>query len=278
MLQTGVVSRNWYLLLLYCDCKGMRLVVGGDGLIGEAVTQYWESLGHTVLSSTRRRDQVSANKPYLNLSDVDSLDNLPDVEVVVLAAGVAHVNDCEDDPVASRKINVDGVIRVSRRFMKNSAHLIYISSSQVFDGSIPSRDPNDEVCPKSEYGQQKVDVENELSKYLRTSILRVSKISPPPLKILSDWEANLVCGKEIHPFFDMFLAPVALTVVVERINEIASEHLYGIHHLSGDKLISYVDLAKNFAMSIGASLDLVKPISKSGQFGQERIHYPKFTE
>ncbi len=227
-------------------------------MIGAALADHFTGRGWQVQSTTRRRDQVDGDHPYLDLAAPQT--QLPAADVVILAAAVARIGDCEAEPLATRQINVDGTLAVAKQLAGQGAHILLLSSDKVFDGSVPLRDRNDPVSPACEYGRQKADAEaGILALGDQGAVLRLSKVVEPGLELLAGWARDLAAGQGIKPFHDLYLAPVSVDLVMEVATHIAEARAGGIYHCTGGEDRSYVDLARILAMEAGFDPGLIQP-------------------
>jgi dTDP-4-dehydrorhamnose reductase len=234
------------------------LVVVGDSMIGAALADHFSARGWQVQATTRRRDQVDEAHPFLNLAA--PMGDLANADVVILAAAMARIGDCEDDPDGTRQINVDGTLAVAQGMAGQGAHVILLSSDKVFDGTVPLRDRNDDPCPACEYGRQKAAAEaGVLALGDQGAVLRLSKVLEPGLELLTGWARELFAGNAITPFHDLYLAPVPVDLVVQLAMHIAVERVAGIFHCTGAEDRSYVDLAHILAEEIARDPDLIQP-------------------
>jgi dTDP-4-dehydrorhamnose reductase len=78
-------------------------------------------------------------------------------DVVIHAAAMTNVDRCEEDPEAAEAINVDGTRNVAEAAAHARAHLVYVSTDYVFDGTAtrPYRE-TDDTNPVSVYGATKL--------------------------------------------------------------------------------------------------------------------------
>ena len=235
---------------------GRLLIVGGDSMIGRAMAAYYGGRGWRVQATTRRRSQVDAAHPFLDLTA--PLDDLPPADMVILAAAAARIGDCEADPAATRRVNVDGTLAVARHMAGHGSHILLLSTDKVFDGTVARRDRTDRPCPACAYGKQKAAAEaGILALGEQGTILRLSKVVEPGLDLLSGWTADLAAGKAIAPFHDLYLAPVPVEQVARLAGHILRERRAGIYHCTGAEDRSYVDLARILAAGLGADPALV---------------------
>lgn len=240
-----------------------NVVVGSDSLIGRALMTSLDRAGERVLGTTRRPENVDESHLYLDLSrDVERWQCPSPVGVAIICAGVTKIDTCRRDPAASARVNIDGVSAIVRNLKSHGAFVVYLSTNAVFDGSIPYRSPHDPFSPTTEYGRQKAAVEAELPKLGDTfSIVRFTKVVEPGMILLKGWLQSLRSGEIIHPFSDMVVAPVPLSLAVDVLHRVAVTRSPGIIQVSGEKDVTYAEVAYYIARRLGASMDLVQPVS-----------------
>ena len=236
------------------------MIVGGDSMIGAALSEYFTARGWRVQATTRRPERPDARHPYLDLAAPGP--DLPAADFVILAGAVARIGDCEAEPGATRRINVDGTLAVARQMAGQGGHILLLSSDKVFDGAIPLRGRRDDPCPACVYGKQKADAEaGVLALGDHGAVLRLSKVLEPGLALLTGWARDLAAEKPITPFDDLYLAPVTVDLVAHIAAHIAHERAAGIYHCTGAEDHSYVDLAHILAANMGRDPALIQPAS-----------------
>lgn len=235
-------------------------MVGADGLIGASLARRLERESAPVLKTSRRS---AAGGICLDLAAPKDRWEIPsNVEVACLCAAITSTDYCRRNPVESRRINVEATLALSQRLHAQGARIIFLSSNQVFDGTLPHRGVDDATCPRTEYGRQKVEVEQRLLELGgRVSILRLTKVLAPGNLLLAGWLEALGRGAVIHPFRDMVMAPVALDLAIDALVAMGRKPGDGVFQLSAARDISYEEAARCIAARIGASADLILPIS-----------------
>jgi dTDP-4-dehydrorhamnose reductase len=201
---------------------------------------------------------VSENRPFVDLARQawPKLSNAH-YNSAVFCAAATKLAECEEKPHETRKINVNAIVSLSKILSKKGAHLLLLSTNQVFDGSRPNRTISESVCPINEYGRQKAEVEKHLLRMPGSAVLRMTKVIYPDLPLLIGWREKLKAGIPIEAFTDMSLAPVMLCDVVQRIDELMNKQATGLHHFSSMKDISYYLFAQQFALEHNCNTDLV---------------------
>jgi len=250
------------------DKHPVILIVGSDSVVGRALMAYLQEAGDRVVGTTKRRESVDELHLYLDLSeDVEGWRCPWPVAVAVVCAGVTKLDACWRDPVATARVNVQNVPALVKNLVATGTFVIYLSSNQVFDGSVPHRLPDDPVSPATEYGRQKAEAERQISQWGDSAaIVRLTKIIELPFPLFSRWADSLEKEEVISPFVDMSMAPVPLNGAISILRIVADLRLPGILQVSGNEDISYAEAAGIGARLLGLDLGLVKPITVS-EFG-----------
>jgi dTDP-4-dehydrorhamnose reductase len=234
------------------------LIVGADSLIGGALLKRLKLAGERVIGSSRRKEPGVRGNIYLDLADPD-LGAIPKARTALLLAGISKVDTCASDPEWTARINVDGVMSTLNKLIETGAYVIYLSTSQVFDGSTEKPGENDPVAPITEYGRQRAEVERRILGKRGVAVLRITKVIESSYPLLGGWVKQLGSGDEIHPFSDMTMAPVSLAGVVSVLRFLLDTRPEGVFHFSGGYDISYADVAEIGVRSLGIGPSLVKP-------------------
>jgi dTDP-4-dehydrorhamnose reductase len=249
------------------------LVVGGDGLIGgELVRQLrdrsWEVVG------TRHRTVTDAEVAFDLADDPAVLLNTPPVRrlrfeqswVVFLAAAVTGYARCEQDPVATRRINVNNAVKLTRTLVQSAAFVVYPSSSAIFGEATGRRDESSFPSATSEYGRQKADAEQGMLRLVDkalgkggVAVTRLTKVVAAR-GVVGQWIETLRAGGVIEAAMDLLLCPISLPFVAHGLIAIAATGRSGVYHLSGENVISYFEFAMRLADALGAKRSQVRPV------------------
>jgi len=237
------------------------LIIGGDGIIGHALKARLQSEELEYVATTRRR--LSENELHFDLAtDPDHWPELPKAEVVFFCAAATKLDACEDNPEATRLINVTHMQALAAHVQSYGGLVVFLSSNQVFDGSKPYRKADETQCPVSEYGRQKAEFEQWLSKCPTPSaILRLTKVITGRLPITEAWQEKLESGAQIEAFDDLTFSPLPIKSVLDGLMLIGKQKKTGIFQLSGRKQLSYYDIACKLAVKMGKDIKLVTPVS-----------------
>jgi dTDP-4-dehydrorhamnose reductase len=228
------------------EAHGPALVVGGDSLVGSAIDACCRGLGMAA-ESTSRRDGA---RLFLDLSDPDfSALAAKRYEVAFVCVAVTDMRACQDNPELTRRINVQNTIELMRRLADRGTHLVFLSSSQVFDGETPAPAEDAATSPKNEYGAQKLAVEQAIARdRLPAAILRPTKVlADRPVGVFKGWMDALAKGNAVQAATNMALSPVMVADVAEAAVRLARGRHDGIWHLSASDDIVYFDAARLMA-------------------------------
>jgi dTDP-4-dehydrorhamnose reductase len=258
---------------------GVILVVGGDSAIGRALVARLERDGKAVVATSRRHESTGSSRVFLDLSqDMDDWQLPGPVSAAIICAGVTKIEECRRDPALTAHINVDSVVKLINRLASAGAFTIYLSTNQVFDGSVPQRPPNDMLSPQTEYGRQKAEVERQIGNLARNvgSVVRLTKVLGPQSPLLQSWVNALRNAEVIHPFRDMVMSPVSLCFVITVLERLCERQLPGIFQVSSDEEVTYAHVAYYLAEKMELSRELVQPIDSTAA-GIPRAAVPPHT-
>ncbi|MFO0800093.1 MAG: sugar nucleotide-binding protein [Gemmataceae bacterium] len=235
------------------------LVVGADGGIGRPLLARLRAVGRPAVGTTRRAD---CDGLHLDLASHPDSWQLPDrVAVAYLCAAVTSIDACRRDPAGTRVVNVDRTLALADQLQERGAHVIFLSTNQVFDGTVPFRGEADAVCPLTEYGRQKADAEAALLAAGDATVVRFTKVVPPEWPIVRNWRAAFERGEPVEAFGDMVLSPVPLPVATEALTRVGGKRPGGVIHVSGAEDCSYAEFARRLAATICADPGLVRAVS-----------------
>lgn len=257
---------------------GRHLVVGADGLIGQALVAHLDSLGEDVLETTRRGDTPTKRRLFLDLErDVSTW--LPPLGIshAYLCAAITSTEDCRRKPSETMRVNVEASEIIARKLVASGAFVVLLSSNQVFDGSRPFCKAEEPLCPVTEYGRQKAELEQRLSSCGESlAIVRLTKIIPPEFRLFQTWLKALDAGDSVTPYLDKFFAPLPLSFSIETIAEVARRRLAGITQISGNRDITYEQAARHIVRQLGRRQFLVKPTPEP-RSGERVSETPSYT-
>jgi dTDP-4-dehydrorhamnose reductase len=234
------------------------LIIGVDGSFGGALSRSLHSRGHEVVATTRRRDRAAE---HLFLDLTAPLPVLPRVDVAVICAAMARLEDCRRHPELAHRVNVAAPFELARSLTQAGARAIMLSTSSVFGCLAPHVDETAKPAPRGAYARLKAEAEARLLELgTQISVLRLTKVVKPNAGLLSEWIRHLGEGKPVRAFDDSGLCPLTVAHVVGAITAVIEGGQGGIYHVSGAADVSYAQAAKFLAQCIGAVHELVEPV------------------
>jgi dTDP-4-dehydrorhamnose reductase len=244
----------------------MFLIVGGDSEIGAAASRAMTAQGLPVVATTRRRDRVAPDRPYLDLAaPLDGWAPPPGTQAVCLCAAIARLAACADDPEGSAHVNVAQTLALADTLLARGIAVLFLSTNQVFDGSVPHQRADAPHAPVSEYGRQKARAEAALLRAMQqgapVAILRLAKVVSDTMPLIGGWIGDLSAAKPIRAFADMTLAPTPTEQVCAAISVLLQARARGIFQFTGPRDVTYADVGRFLAATLGAAPGLVQETS-----------------
>lgn len=243
----------------------MWLLVGADSEIGAATFASFKSHGIATVGTTRRRDRVAPDRPYLDLAGpLDDWQPPAGTTAACIFAAIARIAACDADPQGSSFVNVSQTAALTERLLARGIAVLLLSTNQVFDGRVSHVPANAPACPTTEYGRQKARIEavfrGHMDRGAAASILRLSKVVSSDMPLIRGWIDALRAGQPIKAFSDMTMAPVETEKVTAAIEALLRDGMRGVFQLTGDCDVSYFELALMLACKLGADGALVQKI------------------
>jgi dTDP-4-dehydrorhamnose reductase len=183
-------------------------------------------------------------------------------DVIVHAAAMSKVAECEDHPEQARQINVDSTACLVRWAQRCSAKLIYFSSDQVFDGRKGGYRESDSPHPVGQYGLTKLEAERlVLDSPVRALVIRSNSVvgrAGEWGESFSDWIIRRLCAGQPVPLYrDQFRSPIHIRAMTDLVAEACLSELTGLLHAGGPRRMSRLDLGFAAARAYGLSADLI---------------------
>ncbi len=254
------------------------LIVGSDSIIGRALFVLLCASGEKTIGTTRRNEMINDTNLFLDLSDnPDKWTCSFNISTAIICAGITNLSACKENPESTSRINTKSIVALVKNLISKGIYVVYLSTNQVFDGNVPYRKPDDPYSPITEYGRQKAETERTIKELGNSiAIVRFTKILEPDYPLFSSWVKTLHSGKPVHPFLDMYMAPVPLSYAVSVLHQIGAKRISGIFQVSGTSDISYADAADIGTGVLGTRPDLIQPV-KASQPGYPAIALPSNT-
>ena len=145
------------------------LVLGGAGMLGQAVVAEARSRGWAALGLSREQADVTDRGRLFHWAETFR------PEVVLNCAAHTRVDACETEAERAFAVNAEGAAHAAAAAERVGARLVHVSTDYVFDGA--AREPYREdapVGPLSVYGRSKLEGEQRALAYDRSLVVRTS--------------------------------------------------------------------------------------------------------
>ena len=236
------------------------LVLGASGLLGTSLVPYLRSQGFAVLRHGRSGD-AEVQAELTNQGAVATAFDAAKPDVIVNLAATTNVDECERHPQLAYLATVLAVENVSRwiRGAGNRAHLVQISTDQLYDGEGPHRE--DDVTLANYYAFSKYAGElaaaNVPSTILRTNFFgpseRIGRTS------LSDWLVKSFRDEaSITVFDDVLFSPLGIATLSRVIADVIDKRPAGVFNAGSRSGMSKADFAFALADALGLSVNAVR--------------------
>lgn len=214
------------------------LVIGANGMLGYAVSSYFESKFFNVIKLSRSEFDIA----------VDPIENLEkyfvDLDVVINCAGVIK-------PMIEKN-TIESVLKVNSIFPRNLAKLankhhvkcFHITTDCVYSGKQGNYSEEDFFDAEDVYGLSKNAGENSECMVLRTSIIGEESGQS---RSLLEW-AKSQAGNEVNGFTNHRWNGVTTLYLAEVIKNILDQDLYskGIFHIYSPTSVNKLELLRIF--------------------------------
>jgi dTDP-4-dehydrorhamnose reductase len=248
------------------------MVIGGTGLVGNALIRAWAARGVEVSGATYHC-HASGGFLQLDMQDEARVRELLERHrpaVVAVPAANPYVDYCELHPEETRKVNVDGTLNVARACRDAGARMIFYSSDYVYDGAKGVYTEEDAPCPMNEYGRQKAEAERGvLAADPRNLVIRTSGAYGwqwEPKNFVLQIRNRLSAGETMRVADDLRYNPTYVENLAEITAELVAAGASGIFHVVGAEEIVRFEFASRAARAFGLDAGLLQPIS-SAQLG-----------
>ena len=210
------------------------LVIGSDGMLGYAVTEYFIRNGNSVIPLTINGFDITKD----SMEKFESF--FKNIEVVINCAGIIK-------QIIS-KFSIEYILQVNSIFPRNLAKVcnkhnilcFHITTDCVYSGNKGNYDENDYFDATDVYGMSKNAGDIKDCMTLRTSIIGEEKGQS---RSLLEW-AKRQAGKEVNGFTNHYWNGVTTVYLAEIIEKILNNNMFrkGIFHIFSPNSVNKYEL------------------------------------
>lgn len=233
------------------------LITGSNGLLGQhLIPIFLQDSRYQVIATGRGPNRLPAQEGYTyeatNLRDATSVQHLvqkhqPDI--IIHAAAMTQVDDCERNKDACWDTNVSATRYLLQAAEKHNAFFIFLSTDFVFDGQQGPYTEEDEVNPISYYGASKVAAERMVKNsklpwaIIRTVLVYGVAADPRRSNIITWVKNNLEQGKKLKVVDDQWRTPTLVQDLASGCKLVADKQASGVFHISGSETLTPYQMA-----------------------------------
>ena len=253
------------------------LLTGANGMVGSAVSKVLAgSSSHITLATGRGPcrlppSSLSSQLTYLQLELTSPKEVLHAVQsflpdIIIHAAAITQVDDCELNKEVCYSVNVDGTALLIAAAEQVKSRFCYLSTDFVFDGVSGPYKEEDQATPINYYGETKKIAEDiltasSLSWSIARTVLLYGKADHITRSNFIYWvKDNLEAGINIRVVNDQLRTPTYIPDFVDGIIKIAESGAEGVYHISGEEVMTPYDMAIAVAEYLQLDKTLINPV------------------
>ncbi|MCF7837924.1 MAG: sugar nucleotide-binding protein [Candidatus Marinimicrobia bacterium] len=245
--------------------------LGASGFVGRHALARARAAGHAAWG-TRTRPAADDLIPFDLRRDrlAPILERLPrdpnQPSFGILCASIRQIDQCRQDPAASRAVNCTGTIAALTDFARADFTPVFLSTSYVFSGATGNYTEADPPAPVCEYGRQKLEVEQWLTTHHpQALILRLDKIvgaARAEAHLFSEWQTWLAAGRPLVCIANQTFSPTDVEDIGCSMLLACERRLAGIWHTANPEPFTRAGLARQFCAQMGHPANVIeKPLS-----------------
>lgn len=253
------------------------LVTGANGLLGSQLVKKLAEKSYDLHGVGKGPSRVKATGNNFSYHQVDILDGkaIYDLilsvrpQVIVHAAAMTQVDECEVNKIDCWNINVTATRFIVDAAKEISSRLIYVSTDFVFDGTSGPYSEGDLPNPvnyygSSKWGGEKAIEESGLDWLVVRTVLVYGKTDEGQRPNIISWvKSNLEKGEKIKVVDDQVRTPTFVEDLANGIILAMERNAKGILHISGSETLTPYQMAVATAEHLGFKKSLIEKVDGS---------------
>ena len=241
------------------------LITGGSGLLAlNWALTIREKFNVTLGLHDRKINLKDTRSILLDLDSKEALTQALEAlqpQLVIHAAGLTSIEQCETNPTLAKYINVDLTKNLATICSKLNIPMVYISTDHLFSGNESLVHEDCPVWPVNVYAKTKAEAETcVLDSDTKALIIRTNFYSwgTSYRHSFSDMVINhLRASKKISLFKDIYYTPMLIEPLVNSVHELVHKKAKGVFNVVGDDRISKYDFGVKLAKAFNLDNDLI---------------------
>jgi len=221
----------------------MKILITGKGFIGTYLSKF--------ISADKIYLMSRSTNPHLDVCDIDSFKNIPDVDVIMHTA--AYIGNEKE---LAHKVNVEGTKNLVNYAQEKNIKIIFSSSCSVYE-RLPDRKEED-ANPISVYGKSKFLAEKEILKNEKNICLRYSSVygvGQNPNSVISIFLNACLNNSPIKLFNKHRTQDFVYIKDIINANQLALTAPGGAYNIGSGKETSMLDLAQTMVKIFGGIIE-----------------------
>ncbi|HMJ70859.1 MAG TPA: SDR family oxidoreductase [Cyclobacteriaceae bacterium] len=248
------------------------LVTGANGLLGRKLVSLLDRQPEIYsMASARKAISFYTGTSESILLDVTDASMVNDVvlktrpDVIINAAAMTQVDQCEQDKEECWKQNVGSVTNLVEVCFRNNIHLVHLSTDFIFNGKEGPLDESAIPEPVNYYGESKLEGEkiilnSRCSATIIRTVLVYGVTSDMSRSNIVLWvKKNLEDKKPIRVVNDQYRTPTLAEDLAMGCLLASQKQATGIYHVSGYEMMTPYDIAITTADFFGLDKGLISP-------------------
>jgi dTDP-4-dehydrorhamnose reductase len=250
------------------------IITGSGGLVGGSLARRF----------AERHDVLAPVRAQLDVTDGDAVRRLVLTETphIVVNCAVIGVDDCEREPDAARRINVEAPRALASACAEVGAEFLHFSTNYVFGGDEEKfYTASDEPRPINVYGHTKLAGERAaLEASARTHVVRTSWVfGAGKNSFLSTAHRELLAFVRVRAITDTWASVTYVADLAARVERILERGRYGVYQVINEGVCTYLEFAQEAARLVGLSGDeaarLIERVTEEGM--NRAARRPRYT-
>jgi dTDP-4-dehydrorhamnose reductase len=263
------------------------LVTGSNGLLGQKLSELILSRPeHQLLATGKGPDRFGlaagqyAEMDVSDENDAHAVVNSFRPDVIIHAAAITQVDQCELDHDSCDRINISGTQNIVKAANACGAFLIFISTDFIFDGTSGPYDESAKANPVNYYGLSKQKAEAIVMSEAKAwaivrTVLVYGLVKDMSRSNIILWvKENLEKGKEIKVVTDQVRSPTLAEDLALGCLLVAEKMAGGIWNISGGEMLTPYEMAVETAAFFGLDSSLIHKADASS-FSQPAKRPPR---
>jgi dTDP-4-dehydrorhamnose reductase len=250
------------------------LVTGANGLLGRKLVSLLDRQPEIYsMASARKAISFYTGTSESILLDVTNASMVNEVvlktrpDVIINAAAMTQVDQCEQEKEECWKQNVGSVTNLVDVCSRNNIHLIHVSTDFVFSGKEGPLDESAVPDPVNYYGLSKLEGEKAIlnsscsAAIIRTVLVYGVTTDMSRSNIVLWVKKNLEENKPIRVVNDQYRTPTLAEDLAMGCLLAAQKKATGIYHVSGYEMMTPYDIAITTAGFFGLDKSLISSVT-----------------